>query len=380
MTKETTTVVLVGGGTIIAGKEIMLLALGRGLREAGFNVEFITTLWGGEGEFAARLKAAGFKFARIRLGFISISLGWTPIIWTLDQLRYWPSLVVGYLRAIKAAAPAAVVHTNWHHALLLMPFLNPRRDIYWNHEIVPNRPRYRRVFRAIADRVAFMVCVSHTVARSLEIFGIDPAKIVVIHNCLPLEPPPSALGSTKPLRLGIVGQIGEWKGHGDALEALATLPGGAANAILKIFGRSDSEYAAALKDKAASLGVAGQVEWMGFVADQREIFSQIDVCLMPSRVEESFGLAALEAGINGRPVICTALGGLPEIVKDGETGCLIEAGRPDQLAAAIAKFVRRPELVIGMGAAARRRVDRDFSFAGFVEKFGLVVERLEQQD
>ena len=119
---------------------------------------------------------------------------------------------------------------------------------------------------------------------------------------------------------------------------------------------------------------------MGFVANQRDIFSQIDVCLMPSRNEEPFGLAALEAGSNGRPVICTAAGGLPEIVKDGETGCLIEACRPDQLAAAGDMLVQRPELAISMGAAARRRVEREFSFAGFVEKFGVAIETLERRD
>lgn len=371
---------LIGGGNIIAGKEIMLLTLARGLRGAGMNVEFITSIWGGKDEFVSRLQSEGFKFYRLRLGFISLSLSWKPIIWTLDQLRYWPSLVVGYLKVIKTAVPTAVVHTNWHHALLLMPFLDRDRDIYWVHEIVPYKRHYRHVFRAISDRVAFMVCVSHAVARSLEVLGIDRAKIVVIHNSVPHAaslPPPEC---KMPLRLGMVGQVGAWKGHDDVLVALTMLPGGAANVVLKIFGRCDTEYAAALKAKAEVLRVSGQIEWMGFVSSHLEIFSQIDVCLMPSRVEESFGLAALEAGTNGRPVICTALGGLPEIVNNGETGVLIEPSRPDQLAAAVELLIRRPELAVAMGDAARIRVRKEFSQEIFLEKFGLLIEGLKQED
>lgn len=373
------TVLLVGGGNIIAGKEIMLLSLGRGLRDAGFNVEFVTSIWGGKDKFVTRLESESFRFHRLRLGFISITLGWNPIMWTLDQLRYWPSLVAGYRKVVRRAAPAAVIHTNWHHALLLLPFLNPRRDIYWNHEIIPKQRRHRRVFRAIADRVALVVCVSHAAARSLEALGIDPAKLVVIHNSLPPEPALPVLEPKKPLRLGIIGQIGAWKGHDDVLDALAILSKGPEDVIVRIFGQADSEYSAELERKAAALGIADRVQWMGFVSRQVDIYGRIDVCLMPSRVEESFGLAALEAGRNGRPVICTALGGLAEIVKHGETGFLIGSCRPDQLAEAIEIFLRRPELIVSMGDAARKRVQGEFSHESFVEKFRLAIGRLGQR-
>jgi glycosyltransferase involved in cell wall biosynthesis len=369
-------VLLVGGGNIIAGKEIMLLALARGLREAGCKVEIITSTWGAEREFVTRLKSEGFSYRLLRLGFISMSLRLMPILWTLDQLRYWPSLVIEYRKAIAAAAPQAVIHTNWQHALLLLPFLDPARDIYWNHEIVPDNWRYRRVFHAIANRVAIIVCVSHAAARSLQALGIDPARIVVIHNSVPPPDAPLAAPEAKrPLRLGMVGQIGEWKGHGDVLQALASLTGGADDVVLKIFGTGDARYVDALKARAESLGLTRQIEWAGFVASQRDIYSRIDVCLMPSRAEESFGLAALEAGIYGRPVICTSLGALPEVVRDGETGFLVEAGRPDQLAAAISTFAQQPERISAMGAAARKRTGDAFAFTGFVGKFRLLVAR-----
>jgi len=379
MTASKTSVLLVGGGNVIAGKEIMLITLARGLRKAGINVEVVTSIWGGKGEFVSQLRSEGFEFHRVRLGFISMTLSWRPIIWTLDQLRYWPSLVVGYLKAVEAAAPKAVIHTNWHHALLLAPFLSPRRDIYWSHEIIPKKRRYRSVFRAIANRVALVVCVSSAVARSLEALGIDPAKVVVIRNSLPLDQPLPVLESRKPMRLGIIGQIGAWKGHDDVLDALVILLSRSADVIVKIFGRADSEYADDLKRKAVALRVAERIEWMGFVSSQRDIYGQIDICLMPSRGEEAFGLAALEAGLNGRPVICSACGGLREIVLHGETGFLVEARHPEQLAAAVENFLRRPELVVTMGEAARRHVRKEFAYEKFVNGFRHAIDELGQR-
>jgi glycosyltransferase involved in cell wall biosynthesis len=374
------TVVLIGGGPIIAGKEIMLLTLGRGLRNLGYGVKFITSVWGGKGDFVARLKSEGFDFSRVRLGFISIAMQWKPFIWTLDQLRYWPSLVIGYLGAIKRAAPTAVVHTNWHHALLLLPFLNRHRDIYWSHEIVPVHRRYAVVFRAISARVAAMVCVSNAVGRELLALGIDPAKIIVIHNSVLVDAVRSQARTTPPLRLGIIGQIGVWKGHGDVLDALAMLPNAAEDVVLKIFGTGDARYIAELKAKAATLGLTDRIEWSGFVSDTQEILGQIDVCLMPSRHAEAFGLSALEAGIGGRPVICTDTGGLPEVVEGGETGYIVEKARPDQLAHAIERFLQRPELVAVMGEAGRNRAFSQFCYSRFIERFVQLIDGLQRHD
>src|SRR5262249_7304336 len=106
---------------IVSGKEIISLHLARGLRASGWDVEFMTSRWG-DGEFARRLKHDQFKFQLLRLGFISASLRLAPILMTLDQARYWPALAYKYYRLIATRKPLAVLHTNWHHALILLPF------------------------------------------------------------------------------------------------------------------------------------------------------------------------------------------------------------------------------------------------------------------
>lgn len=379
MTKEPATVLLIGGGNIIAGKEIMLLTLARGLRGAGMNVEFITSIWGGKGEFLSRLQSEGFRFHRLRLGFISLSLQWEPMLWTLDQLRYWPSLVVGYLKTVRAVNPDAVVHTNWHHALLLLPFLDRSRDVYWCHEIVPDKWLYRQVFRALARRTLRIASVSHATARSLAALGISPAKIVVIHNGIAdiggfHENSNSGHAS---VCIGIAGQIGRWKGHEDLIEAFGLLTKTNCDLTLRIVGNAEGGFARNLRARIAQLGLDGRVVWTGFIQDRTLIYGGIDICVVPSRSEDPLPTTAIEAAFCALPVVATNAGGLPEIVEDGVTGLLVPVGAPDQLAEAIGKLVADPELRRRMGEQGRVRAGRMFLEQRFIGEFCRLLSKVE---
>lgn len=364
---------IVCGGGILSGREAACIALGEGLRQHNADVEYLTSAWG-NGDFTARLRAKGFKCHFLRLGFISISLSWKPIVMTLDQLQYLYSLLKGYRRLLRANKPDVVIHTNWHHALLLAPLLNKARDIYWSHEVVLPRRHYRWIFRAIGSRVSKIVCVSHAVARSIEQAGVPSAKIITVHNGVEIDPDISRPSGRAPLRFGIVGQIAPWKGHEDLFDALALLR--KRTLSLKIFGSGSSQYTEALKQKAASLQIADRIDWCGFVPKLENIYKEIDVCVMPSHVPESFGLAAAEANLSGRPVICTAVGALPELIEDRKTGLLVEPSRPDMIASAIDFFNLHPEQVQIMGEAGRRRMLAEFSSSQFVSKFNAVVEMI----
>jgi glycosyltransferase involved in cell wall biosynthesis len=371
----TGTVCIVCGAGMVSGKEVVSLSLARGLRSAGWNPQFITSRWN-DGDFVRRLEGDGFSFGLLRLGFISASLQPAPLLMTLDQMRYWPALAYGYTRLVAATAPRAVIHTNWHHLLLLMPFLDARRDIFWLHDVLPASRRYARMLGAIAGRVSRVVCVSRAVAHQALALGVPASQVTIVHNGLPPVDPIDAPGEQPTLRLGIVGQIGPWKGHDDLLDALALLSRSNVRVLLRLFGTGTPTYVAALKRRIAELDLLDRVEWCGFLSDQAEIFRNIDVCVVPSRCEESLPTSALEANAFGRPVICSSRGGLPEIVENGVTGFIVDAQRPDRLAHAIETYARRPELVQTMGRAARRRAQSHFSQAGFVERFTHIIEQV----
>lgn len=369
---------IVCGAGIVSGKEIVSLLLARGLRETGWNPEFVTSRWG-DGEFVSRLEQQGFKYRSLRIGFISASFRIVPLLMTLDQLRYWPALAYGYNRLINSTAPQAVIHTNWHHALLLLPFLKPHRDIFWVHEIFPNIPHYACVLRAIGTRVGRVVCVSHAVARSVLALGVLESSVTVIHNGLSPVDSMSAPADRPMLRLGIAGQIGPWKGHEDLLDALALLARDGVRVFLRIFGAGNPDYVKELKARVAELDLNDQVEWCGVMSKQSDIYRDIDVCVQPSRFDEPFGMSALEAGAFGRPVIGSARGGLPEIIEQGVTGFIVEAQHPNQLAKAIRAFVGRPDLIKTMGEAARKRIQSEFSLERCVGQFIQVIEGLNVQ-
>jgi glycosyltransferase involved in cell wall biosynthesis len=296
---------------------------------------------------------------------------------TLEQAVHWPGLLTGYRRFLRTVAPARVIHTNWHHAALLWPLLNANRDVFWLHEILPDAPRYRRLFGALEKRLGLFVAVSHAVAGSLLRLGIPAQKVRVIHNGRPDAAGERARGrvvSREP-RIGIVGQVTPWKGHEDLLDAFADVTTAFPRSELVIFGRGAETFEDELKRRAQLLGIADRIVWKGFVANPADVYSQMDICVVPSRFAEPFGLVAVEAALFGLPVVATRRGGLPEIVTDGETGLLCEAAAPAQLATKLLELCGDAGLCQRLGFAARERAIRHFGSRLFIDAFNLALSR-----
>jgi len=108
-----------------------------------------------------------------------------------------------------------------------------------------------------------------------------------------------------------------------------------------------------------------------------EFFAAIDVFAMPSRTD-SFGIVFLEAWANGLPVVAAAAGGVPEVVRDGQTGTLVPFGDLDRLTAALDALISDPALARSMGAAGRDLVERGYTWdERFATLFGRTREVLE---
>lgn len=110
-----------------------------------------------------------------------------------------------------------------------------------------------------------------------------------------------------------------------------------------------------VRREAAELGLGDRFRLLGYVSDAGALLSASDVFVLASRVE-GFPIALLEAMAMGLPVVATAVGGTPRAVTNGVEGLLVEAGRPDALAAAIADLVGDGERRRSFGEAAARRV------------------------
>jgi glycosyltransferase involved in cell wall biosynthesis len=308
--KPKSPILIVCGAGYVSGKEAMALELGQGLARNGVTVSFVTSFWN-NGDFVKRLERAGLPNHKLPIGFISATLTAECLRMTAEQIWRLPGLLRGYPRVLRRLTPRRVVHTNWHHALLLLRFLRPDRDLYWLHEFVPDLPRYRRVFGWFAKRLSCFVCVSEAVAGSLRKLGIDKAKIRIVHNGITDPISGSAIrGNASAFRIGIVGQVGAWKGHEDLLEAFAVVHRKHAISELHVFGNGDVDYRGELERKSVGLGIADSVKWHDFVSDRREIYSNLDLCIVPSRSQDPLPTTAIEAGFSGLPVIATRRGGL----------------------------------------------------------------------
>jgi N-acetyl-alpha-D-glucosaminyl L-malate synthase BshA len=118
----------------------------------------------------------------------------------------------------------------------------------------------------------------------------------------------------------------------------------------------------------AARGLAADVEMLGERADLPALLRGADVFLLPSEVE-SFGLAALEALSCGVPVVASAVGGLPEVVADGEVGFLRPVGDVGAMAEAVRRLLDDEALRRRFGAAARRLAETRFALGPAVDRY-----------
>lgn len=363
-------VAIVCGGGIVSGKEMMVLELARGLQTSGHDIKIVVSFWT-DGNFVSCLNTAGISHYPAWLGFISATIRLDCLYMTAAQILRWPQLLIGYRRFLLRFAPSKVVHTNWHSLLMIAPFLKPERDVFWVHEIMPDKPQYRKLFRWLERRLCCFIAVSHAVAESLGKLGIAEQKIHVVHNGI--SDPTSDEAKTQRPRdefvVGIVGQIGAWKGHEDLLEAFAQVAPLFPTAQLHVFGEGSSDYKNFLRQKAAALGISDKLSWRGFVLERGAIYTGMDVCVVPSRFEEPLGMVAIEAAFFRIPVIATRQGGLPEIIREGVNGFLIESRSPNELALKLKSLLDNSILRSEMGARARADALERFNRHRFVKDF-----------
>jgi N-acetyl-alpha-D-glucosaminyl L-malate synthase BshA len=120
--------------------------------------------------------------------------------------------------------------------------------------------------------------------------------------------------------------------------------------------------------KVEELGIRDRVVFLGEYTPVQELLSCSDLFLLPSR-SESFGLAALEAMACGSPVVASRVGGLPEVIMDGETGYLCEAGDIDEMAAASIKILSDDKHRKELSDAGRAFAVKHFSSECIVPRY-----------
>ena len=115
--------------------------------------------------------------------------------------------------------------------------------------------------------------------------------------------------------------------------------------------------------------------FLGFQKDVGPFYAAFDALLLPS-ISEGTPVSAIEALAAGRPVVATRVGGVPDVVRDGEDGLLVEPGAIDDLAERLARLARDPALRERMGTSGRERVVDRYGVGRLVDEMDVLYRSL----
>jgi glycosyltransferase involved in cell wall biosynthesis len=331
----------------ISGAENHLLLLLPALRERGHDVRFVMLHEEepGAAELARRLEQAGVPVEQLRMRASVDPLAFGRLARVVGRLR--PDVLHTHL-----------VHADFHGLpagrLARVPLL-----VSTKHGFNPFRGR--RAFAAADRTVARLadahVAISAGLARYLaESEGFDEAEFEVVHYGIVAGPPPPEPPGAP--RLALIGRLIPIKGHEVLLDALVRVRREVPEVTLEMAG--DGPLEAELRARAARLGLADSVSFLGRVAPPSPVFERAEIVVVPS-LGEGFGLVALEAMERARPVVASDVGGLPEIVEADVTGLVVPSRDPAALAEAIVALARDPARAAAFGAAGRERALSAFS-------------------
>ena len=210
-------------------------------------------------------------------------------------------------------------------------------------------------------------CVSKFVGNTFSMNGRIPDHISINYSAI--EPDKwvrqkirnqnvSKISDINPSRLGIVAVFDGVKGHIYLFKAIKLLlQEGVDNFYCEVIGNGREKDN--LHRWVSNNGIEKYIIFHGFVPNLIEILEELDILIVPS-IQESFGMSAVEAMAMEIPVIASKVGGIPEVIEDGNTGILVPSADPRALANAIKYLINNPKLRLKMGGNGNKRVRKMF--------------------
>jgi glycosyltransferase involved in cell wall biosynthesis len=222
----------------------------------------------------------------------------------------------------------------------------------------------RGLARAAYDGADVVAPVTDANARWEEGLGLDPGKIEVVHNGLAAPGPTVAPPRTR--TVVSVGRIDPLKDVHTMLRAASETLRHVPDATFLHYGpvtAGEEDYGRSCRTLHARLGLGDRFRFMGSTSDPQGVVRDADVVLMTS-ISEGLPMAILEAMGQGRPVVTTGVGGVPDVVRG--CGVVVPSGDAHGLAMGVVTLLRRPSLARRLGERGHRRLARTFDEAACV--------------
>lgn len=294
-----------------------------------------------------------------------VQLGIEHRVWPIHD---WNRNTLGYLKAIVKAVTffrrqhVELIHLNyncigWRPAELVAAAIL-RIPVLEHVHIAPQTP-YPFLKRAKA-----IVAVSEFVARDIA-GGSVPAE--VIYNAVDLS---RFRGTDIRKSLGILdnqivvsfhGQIRRIKGIEMFIEVARRITDPRVRFLMTGPIRPEQAGAYTREELDRLIAPDSRISYLGYVDNVHDVYASTDIVVMPSQWEETFGLVLIEAGANAKPVVATRVGGIPEVVVDGESGFLVERSDIEAMVRHVSSLINDRELRLKMGQKGRAIVEEKFT-------------------
>jgi glycosyltransferase involved in cell wall biosynthesis len=252
----------------------------------------------------------------------------------------------------------------------------------WSFEGQPIR---RLVDRELIGRFAdaFVAVSQADRRRMIEIEGVRADRVVLVPNGIPQPPAPTGHDVRAELGIrpgapviGAVGVLRPQKGFDVLVRAAARLaPRHPGLRVLIAGGAIDPGHVASLRALSAELGVEETVCFLGLRRDIPDVLAALDVAVSSSDFEGS-PLAVMEYMDAALPIVATRVGGVPDLIEDGEHGLLVERRDPDALAATVERMLLDREAARAMGTRGRARRRAEVDIAVTIGQVADLYERL----
>jgi hypothetical protein len=362
----------------MGGSQQVTLALVRHLPEFGYHPVVFAP---GEGAFVEAARRSGIE-VQICLpgprwqveGTAARPSKWLSFAIAVELEQYWRALrdVVrasrisllhcADVRGVVMAAPAA--------RMAAMPCI-------WHVHSAPRGTSMRLLGPVLAAASAHLLFVSQAAA---DYWGL-PRWMLGSSAIVPngLEPPttPGKRERSEPGTLLVAGSLSAVKGQDILIRAMPEILRHCPGARCLIAGKDwgDGRFANQLESLVGENGLHSSVEFLGQRQDIPELIERSACVIVPSR-SETFGMVALEAMAQSRPVIASRTGGLPEIVEDGRTGLLVAPDDPQSLAQAVIRVLEDPGFARQLGRHGHERWLQHFTVRAMTERTARFYDRL----
>lgn len=339
------------------GGEVTLIRTLPVLAERGWRIRLAVP---GEGSLRRAARERGIATARLPLG---------------PPQRRTIASYAGAPVGLALAARSDVAFLNGLPGQRLVPSLRlaRRRAVVRVNNPLPvpprawSRPGFWKVVAAIlADS-------EHTARECLAAGAPEDRVSVALPPAWEGHGPPGRAGGHEGLLVGFAGRLEPRKGVLGLIEAASEFLAGRPAARLVVAGSGDEDYEQRLRDAMREGGVPDRIEMIGQLDDAAAWIRGLDVLAVPS-VEEPFGTVAAEAAAAGVPVVASDVGGLREVVVDGQSGILVQSGNVGALAAAIGALLDDAERRRSLGERALELAGR-FSPQAYADAIEVALQK-----